>query len=208
MIEDFEFHRLEDIFKSFSSVFINLKGFSFSYENIDQNYVKVSFTPLPEFNNNSLGYYVIDKRDYSVKEYFIKTNPEFHKNIEFIRKNGIKYRTTDNELFVRFSKNNKLGKYFISDATLNQTVEVIRKNNEKTEYDIEYQLVNVQSFDKSNFSSNVKNTKRLFEIDFGYDEQFWKTQNQLLLTDELQSFINSSRIDSKEFKIISNIKEK
>lgn len=208
MTEEIEFHKLIDLFKFFSSTFINLKGFSFSYENIDENYIKASFRPLPNFNNLNLGYYIIDKRDNSIKEYFIEVNPEFYEGVEFTKRNGINYRTTKNELFVRFTKNTKIGKYCISDATLKQKLEVFGKSNKKTEYDIEYQLVNVENFNNETFTSNIKNSKRLFEINYNYNELFWENQNQLLLTDELESFINSSQADTKQFKVISNIKEK
>jgi|SRR5690606_29255640 len=203
MALEIEFHSLKQLFDFFSSVFIDLKGFSFHYENIDENYVKVTFTPRPDFKNRSLGYYVIDKRDYSIKEYFIKTNPEFFDEIEFTKKQGFKFRTTDNELFVRYSKNTQSEKYYISDARIHQTLEVIERNGEKTIYNVENQLVNVKNADKEGFNSNIAKNRRLFDINFDYDEDFWKNQNQLLLTNELESFINSE-VDAKEFKVISN----
>ena len=207
-IEDFDFHSLKELFDWVSTVFIDLKCFTFQYENIDENQVKVFFTPLPDFKNKNIGYYVIDKRDYSITEYFSKTNPDFQNEIRFIEKQGIRFRTINAELHIRFSKNNQTKKYCISDATLNQKTEVFGRNNEKIYYDVIYQLANVQNFNNENFKPNVKNSKRLFEINYDYDEQFWENQNQLLLTDELQSFIDSSQADSKEFKSISNLKKK
>lgn len=203
-IEDFEFHTLKELFHWFSTVFIDLKSFKFNYESIDENHVKVSFVPFEEFKNKNVGYYIIDKRDNSIKEYFSKTNPEFQKDISFTEKQGIKFRTVKAELFVRFAKNQSIDNYFMSDVTLNQTIEVFRKNSEKVEYDVAYQLVNVKSFDDDVFKSNIRDSKRIFEIDFKYNELFWQNQNQLLLTEDLKSFIKSSATDSKEFKVISN----
>lgn len=206
-IEDFDMHSLKALLDWYATVFIDYRKFNFDYENLDNNFVKISFTPLPEYKNKNIGYYIIDKKDYSIKEYFSKTNPDFQNEIKYEQKKDVRFRTIDSELLVRFSKNDIINKYYIGDANLKQKIEVFNKSETKVIYNVDYQFITTRSNVKDSFKANIKNTTPLFEINQNYNEKFWENQNQLLLTEELKSFINSSQTDSKEFKSLSNIKK-
>mgnify|MGYP001274447408 CR=1 FL=1 len=127
-IEDFKLHNLEDLFMWFSTVFINPNHFEFYEEKLaDSSYTKVSFNPLKKFQNKAIGYYIINNKDNSIKEYYSKTNPSFVEEISFEKKQGFKWRTVDTELSIKYDKYTKNDKYFISNAKLNHKTDLYNR---------------------------------------------------------------------------------
>jgi hypothetical protein len=205
-IEDFKLQTLENLFMWFSTVFINPNHFEFREERLaDSSYAKVFFNPLKEYQNKSIGYYIINKKDKAIKEYYSKTNPSFTDKIVFEEKQGYKWRTIDSELSISYDKIKKNDKYFISSGSLKQVIELFNRKNEKTVYEVEYNLIVTEPFyNIMNFNSNVRKNKELFKLDIEFDKNFWLNQNQLPLTNELNEFIKNIKTYEKEFKIISN----
>src|SRR5690606_11720109 len=119
--------------------------------------------------------------------------------IIFEKKQGIKYRTVDSELSIIYDRDLKNDKYFISNGSLKQTVEVFNRKSEKALYKVEYVLIVTEPFSNDqNFISNVKNNKELFKLDLDFDNNFWLNQNQLPLTKELNNFIKNIKVYEKE----------
>jgi hypothetical protein len=52
--------------------------------------------------------------------------------------------------------------------------------------------------------SNINESKDIFKLDYQYNSEFWKEENQLLLTREMTDFIKKLKSDDNEFKIKSN----
>jgi hypothetical protein len=52
--------------------------------------------------------------------------------------------------------------------------------------------------------SNINENKDIFKLDYQYNSEFWKEENQLLLTREMTDFIKKLKSDDNEFKIKSN----
>lgn len=205
-IEDFKLQTLENLFMWFSTVFINPNHFEFFEEKLaDSSYTKISFSPLKDYQNKAIGYYILNNMDKSIKEYHSKTNPLFAEEIVFEEKQGFKWRTIDTELSIAYDKNKKSMKYFISNAILKQTIELFNRKKEKTIYEVEYNLIVTEPFSAINdFNTNVNNNKELFKLDIDYDKEFWLNQNQLPLTNELNEFIKNVKKYEKGYEIISN----
>jgi hypothetical protein len=71
---------------------------------------------------------------------------------------------------------------------------------------VSYNAINVNSQNNKAFKSNFSPKKDIFKMNFPYDVAFWSSQNQLLLNQEQQNFINNINSFSREFNIYSNFK--
>ena len=109
---------------------------------------------------------------------------------------------------MNFQKDRRTSKYYISNAKLKTITEVINETtNQKDIYEIEYNLLTTESFIKDKIKSNFSVEKDLFKADFPYSEDFWKNQNQLLLTSELKEFlakVSKNKARNSEYKVIGN----
>lgn len=205
-VEDFNLLTLDQLFNWYATLFINPNHFVFIEEKIiDTSFSKINYYPYEEYKNKSIGYYIINKNDHSISEYFSKTNPLFKEDIVFEEKRGFRWRTIDSELYVNFNKSIDQQKYYMSSANLIQTIEIFNREKERNIYEVEYQLITTEPFlNNQDFNFNVKNDKSLFELNIDYDAKFWETQNQLPLTKGLHDFIDSLNNYGKDYIIISN----
>ena len=109
---------------------------------------------------------------------------------------------------MNFQQDKKTSKYYISNAKLNTVTEVVNETtNQKDIYEVEYNLLTTESFIKDKIKPNFSLDKDLFKAEFPYSEDFWKNQNQLLLTNELKEFlikVSENKSKGSEYKIIGN----
>lgn len=194
-------------------IFLESKYFNFTEENsTDINYRKIIFTAKNKNTDNQKinGYVIVNKKDYAITQYFVTfydepDNAPYKKT--FI--GGHKYKTTNYQKTLNFSKNTRTGKYYLNNEKLEAQLEILAdKKIEKTFY---YNLVMnyfvTKSFTNEIVNSNFTGDKDIFKAKFTYSEDFWKTQNQLPLTKELQLFIEKAtqnKENKKEFEVIGN----
>lgn len=201
----------EDILKT--GLYLDSKHLDFTEEKSgDDNYRKLIFI----LKNKTIdgqkisGYLIVNKKDYAITQYFVSfyddpQNAPYKKT--FIGSH--QYKTTKYEKTLNFSKNTTTGKYFLSNEKLDAQLEFLAdKKIEKTFY---YNLVMnyfvTKSFTNETVNSNFDTDKDIFKAKFTYSEDFWKTQNQLPLTNELQLFIDKAtqnKENKKEFEVIGN----
>ncbi|AWK04369.1 hypothetical protein HYN56_09015 [Flavobacterium crocinum] len=207
--EYIEFPSFKTLFRWYSAVFNLPNEYVFTIEKInDLDYLKINFSKSEE-NKNTLtrkGYYVINKKDKSIKEVNYSMVGDVDK-IEFNGSRGLKWRTIGIDLYIHFKKNEIENKYYIGNATLKNTFETI-KGDKKTIYEAFYDLITIRNDVKEKLSSNFSVDKDIFKAKFPYSEQFWNTQNQLPLTNELHEFIKRvlDNRNNKEFEIMGNFK--
>ena len=82
------------------------------------------------------------------------------------------------------------------------------KNNEETIqtfFESEDILKSYGHFANFKVRKNANENKDLFKLKFPYNKAFWDTQNQLLLTDEMEEFIEKVGKSGSEFKIRTNM---
>ena len=204
--DDFELPSLNDLFQWWSNIlFLDSKEYRFSFlKVIDETHHQVSHTPKNEEDDkSSIGHFIISTDDYAVKERIHKINPKIIHKIPYTKKPFIKYRTIDYFYKEKCEKDTKNNKYFIANAIVNAKVEGYI-GDERIVYDVSFELIVTHPFsDLNTFKANVNGKKELFKLDVPYNKEFWETQNQLPLTNEMRNFINKPH-NTKEYRVISN----
>ena len=204
--DDFNLPSLDDLFQWWSNVlFLSPKEYRFSrLKVIDETHQQVSHNPKNEEDNKSgIGHFIINTNDYAVKERIHKINPKIIHKIPYTKKPFIKYRTIDYFYKEKCEKDTKNNKYFIANAIVNAKVEGY-VGEERIVYDVSFELIVTHPFsDLSTFKANVNGKKELFKLEVPYNKEFWETQNQLPLTNEMHDFINKTH-NTKEYRVISN----
>lgn len=205
--EDFELLSLNELYSWFSAIFTIPKYYNYIEDSwLDENHVKVNFQKNDELLENASleGYYIVNNSDFSFKQVKYKT---VYNNIDLIpykNKSNVKWRTIGNELYVDYKKEYSTNKYYVNNAVLKTTVEVIN-NGYKSIYEVSYQIVNVKINQNQRIKGNVSSKQDMFKINFRYNREFWKNQNQLILDDELTKFIdNLKNLNRKQYKIYTN----
>ena len=208
-IEYLSFYNLEMLYSWCTAIFLNPNDYDFRNVAInDSTYHKIEFSNTDDYKGQypRKGYYVINKDDTAIKEVRYSISSPETEGYKF--KKNIKWRTTDTDLVVNFQKDRKTSKYYISNAKLNTITEVINEtSSQKDIYEIEYNLLTTESFIKDKIKSNLSVEKDLFKADFPYSADFWKNQNQLLLTTELKEFlakVSTNKTKNSDYKIIGN----
>ena len=204
--DDFELPSLNDLFQWWSNIlFLDSKEYRFSFlKVIDETHHQVSHTPKNEEDDkSSIGHFIISTDDYAVKERIHKINPKIIHKIPYTKKPFIKYRTIDYFYKEKCEKDTKNNKYFIANAIVNAKVEGYI-GDERIVYDVSFELIVTHPFsDLNTFKANVNGKKELFKLDVPYNKEFWETQNQLPLTNEMRDLINKPH-NPKEYHVISN----
>ena len=204
--DDFDIPSLNDVFQWWSNIlFLDSKEYRFSFlKVIDKTHQQVSHTPKNEEDDkSSIGHFIINTDDYAIKERIHKINPKIIHKIPYTKKPFIKYRTIDYFYKEKCEKDNKNNKYFIANAIVNAKVEGY-VGNERIVYDVSFELIVTHPFsDLNTFKANVNGKKELFKLEVPYNKEFWETQNQLPLTNEMRNFINKPH-NPKEYRVISN----
>ena len=204
--DDFNIPSLNDVFQWWSNIlFLDSKEYRFSFlKVIDETHHQVSHTPKNEEDDkSSIGHFIISTDDYAVKERIHKINPKIIHKIPYTKKPFIKYRTIDYFYKEKCEKDTKNNKYFIANAIVNAKVEGYI-GDERIVYDVSFELIVTHPFsDLNTFKANVNSKKELFKLEIPYNKEFWETQNQLPLTNEMRNFINKAH-NQKEYRVISN----
>ena len=204
--DDFNIPSLNDVFQWWSNIlFLDSKEYRFSFlKVIDETHQQVSHTPKNEEDyKKGIGHFIISTDDYAVKERIYKINPKVVDKIPYTKKFFTKYRTTDFYLREKCEKDVAKSKYFIANGLYTEKIEGYN-NDERIVYDVSFELIVTHPFsDLNTFKANVNGKKELFKLEVPYNKEFWETQNQLLLTNEMRDFMNKPH-NLKEYRVISN----
>ncbi|MEH6748589.1 MAG: hypothetical protein V7670_17315 [Maribacter arcticus] len=201
------------IFDSFYDLFMNLipvnaTGDAFdliesTFENGSK--INLSFQTKPEFANEKVtGHYIINAKNNAIEQFKIVF--EFENN-PFSENEDSRYRTISIDKEISLSKSRKNQKYYIESSKYHVVIEQTDENNSYTSYyDVSFILTTSDNEGDFDVKKNVSTSKDLFKINYPYDQSFWNTQNQLLLTEEMLDFIEKVQDPNNEFKVRSNIK--
>ena len=201
------------IFDSFYGLFMNLipvnaTGDAFdliesTFENGSK--INLSFQTKPEFTNEKVtGHYIINAKNNAIEQFKIVF--EFENN-PFSENEDSRYRTISIDKEISLSKSRKNQKYYIESSKYHVVIEQTDENNSYTSfYDVSFILTTSDNEGDFDVKKNVSTSKDLFKINYPYDQSYWNTQNQLLLTEEMLDFIEKVQDPNNEFKVRSNIK--
>ena len=205
--------RFPDLDEFFSAIWHALGKNIFTEENYnDTDFRKILFEAKEKNIDGQIskGYFVINRKDYAVIEFFItmRDNPETVPYNKFTL-SKVQYKTIKYERFVRFSKNKDLNKYYLHLSKLKATVEVVASTKEENtfNFDLNMDYFTTASITTEKVEPNFATDKDVFKAKFPYSAEFWSSQNQLLLTSELKDFlkrVSENKDKKKEFEIIGN----
>jgi hypothetical protein len=178
----------------------------------DNDYKKIIFeaNEKDKLGQIEKGYFIIHRKDYAIIEFKVTffDNPSTvpYKKLML---SSQQIRTTKYISFVQNAKDVASNKYYPSNVKLEAQVEVLAdKKIEKTFY---YNLIMdffvTNSLTSEKINSNFAVDKDIFKAKFPYSDNFWKHQNQLPLTKELETFlknVSEKKDKTKEFEIIGN----
>ncbi|MEO0901877.1 MAG: hypothetical protein AAFY00_07560, partial [Bacteroidota bacterium] len=145
-------------------------------------------------NLNTSGHYIIDNQSKAMETFVMKSTIDRDR---YFKNGQVRSRTVGVDQTVNFTRSRKWGNYFITSAKIKYTVEITHtKKTFKDLYTSEYILQTFDNNEYFSFESNVNGEKDIFKLKYDYNPEFWENQNRLLLTDEMQDFINA--FDSKK----------
>lgn len=205
--------RFPDLDEFFSTIWPALGKNIFTEENYnDTDFRKILFEAKEKNIDGQIskGYFVINRKDYAVIEFFItmRDNPETVPYKKFTL-SKVQYKTIKYERFVRFSKNKDLNKYYLHLSKLKATVEVVASTKEENtfNFDLNMDYFTTASITTEKVEPNFATDKDVFKAKFPYSAEFWNNQNQLPLTTEFKDFLKrvaENKDKKKEFEIIGN----
>jgi hypothetical protein len=203
----FEFPSLHNIFKEF--VRINAMGPDFEvvekpFENSTNIKVEFSSGTLDDEPKN-YGHYIINSKDNAILSFNGITLP-FYPEVTNSESKYSKIIKHEVSIFFREDPVTKL--YYMNLAKRNAILDIKLKDHPMVhKFEMEIVLYTKQSFGNEDVKSNVNEQKDIFKINAKYDKDFWKEQNQLLLTDEMKAFIKKLGESDATLKVRSNIKK-
>lgn len=149
------------------------------------------------------GHYIINNLDNAILSLEGKITSD---GAPFTENRWVRYRTLKSEKKVFFEQSTLAEHYFQKSAKEFAVIEVTDKDKTfKNVYTIEIIMNTYDNFGDFEVDSNINEQKDMFKLKYLYDEAFWNSQNQLLLTVEMQDFVKKMGEDSKEFKVKSNL---
>jgi len=200
---EFTLSSFEKLFNSFITIYMSPEIYDFKYIPFkDSKFVKLEFHPNSSKKGNSSGYYLVNLEDKAFNEVHISNSQK----TDYIDKKELKYRTTNYDVNITFKKDPGSKKYFIDKASMSATVEVVPDKADKIIYKVNYKLYTFDNFQDFEIKSNVNLSKDIFDLKESYNQTFWESQNYLLLTREMQEFLNSLKNEENDFKSATNIK--
>jgi hypothetical protein len=200
------------IFPSFFRIFsefVRINAMTPDFEVVEKplkktDEIRVEFSSGADENSGvSYGDYLINGKNNAILTFNSTTLPSFPESSQ----NEAEYdRTKRLESATFFQKDETYNRYYMNYAKRNVIVETKTKEQKiPTTFQIEIILYTTDPFGMADVKSNVNEQKDVFKLKFPYNETFWQSQNQLLLTDEMLKFLSKLDDENTEFKIRSNL---
>jgi hypothetical protein len=176
----------------------------------DSNFKKVLFESKGRDSKGQIwkGYFIINLNDFATVEYnltWISDSEKMPYDKMLNNKKG-QYRTVKWTKLVQFTKDLASNKYYLSNLKQEAKIEVLIDG--KTLYhDFNMVFFTTNNPTNEKVKSNFSTDKDIFKAKFPYSEEFWKNQNQLPLTEELEVFLKSvseKKDKTKEYEVIGN----
>jgi hypothetical protein len=202
---DYELLSFENFLTRIASVSLNPKYYDFSYKATDDlNLLKIQANPKNPDEIKTKGYYLVNNIDNAFKQVKIFYN---NPNAEYTIKNSAKYRTAVFELESNFEKNNDTQKFQLNFAIFQAITDGSYKDKNDV-FEVTYIYMATPIANTSVVKKNINLSKDIFDLNIKYNDEFWKNNEKLPLTFELQEFINkvNTSKNSSDFKTKTNIK--
>ena len=175
----------------------------------DENYKKIEFESKNK-NTQGLGikgYLVINKKDLAIVEF--KMSSDIDTDLLPYSKfmlSKVKYRTPEWTKHIKFIKDVASNKYYPVSLKMDVKVEVVT-DKKSFFFDNSIDLFTTSAPRDEKIIPNFSTDKDLFKAKFIYSADFWKSQNQLPLTKELDTFLKvvaDKKDKTKEYEVTGN----
>ncbi len=200
----FQFPTFYNIFSEF--VRINAMGIDFDvvekpFENGRKTLVEFNSVASISLQYITKGHYIINNDDNAILSFYVLVDgiaPLFRKS------KNIRTKLLKQEVHIFFKKDTINTMYYIDYGKRNAIVEITDENGSYTNtYEMTIILDTTKSFGDFKVKSNINEHKDIFKLKYPYNSEYWTSQNQLILTDEMQVFIKRIGEDNKKFKVRS-----
>lgn len=202
---DFEMLSFEYFFNHIVSIYLSPKIYDLSYEETEDNDLsKIILTPKDTIQTFSRGQYILND-DNTFNEVKIEFN---NQNASFQNVGNVKFRTVYLYTKTNFERNPLNEKIQLNKALHKARTEVYDEKDNKDIFEVNY-IFYANPIKNKDLKNNVKLKKDIFELKGTYNEDYWKKNDILPLTIEMQEFINQINSSGKnsDFKTKTNIKE-
>ncbi len=202
---DFEMLSFEYFFNHIVSMYLSPKIYDLSYEDTEDNDLsKITLTPKDTIQTFSRGQYILND-DNTFNEVEIEFN---NQNASFQNAGNVKFRTVYLYTKTNFERNPLNEKIQLNKALHKARTEVYDEKNNKDIFEVNY-IFYASPIKNKDLKNNVKLKKDIFELKGTYNEDYWKKNDILPLTIEMQEFINQINSTGKnsDFKTKTNIKK-
>ena len=203
---DFTVINFEEFFKRHNSFYINQKNVNFKYNNnIDSTYTKITATQKNASNIGTLiAYFIVNNNTKNFEKASI--NIDYIDDFTIVGKD-LKNRTKKFDVESTFKKNKDTDKFQINNCNINIEVEVLFKDK-KDSFNLSFSYFAEPINNEEKIKNNVNHKTDIFDLNIKYNPEYWKNQEILPLTVEMQEFINKVNSTGKnsDFRTKSNIK--
>lgn len=202
---DFEMLSFKYFFNHIVSMYLSPKIYDLSYKITDNNNLsKILLTPKDSTKTFSRGQYILND-DNTFNQVEIEFN---NQNASFQNVGDVKFRTIHLYTKTNFERNPLNEKIQLNKALHKAKTEVYDENRNKDVFEVSYIFYASPSKEKD-LKNNVNLKKDIFDLKGKYDEDYWKNNDILPLTTEMQEFINEVNSSGKnsDFKTKTNIKK-
>lgn len=152
---------------------------------------------------NTKGHYIINTGNNAIESFVAKTDID---RGNFFKNGPIRSCTIAREQKAFFTWSVEEDRYFQTISNMLFTIEITHiKKDFKDIYVNEYILKTYDHNGTFPFSKNISAKKDIFKLKHPYDAQFWNNQNDLLLTSEMEEFIEKAADGNTKFKVRSNL---
>lgn len=201
---DYELYNFDDFFMEIAKIVLHPDHHKLRYETTNDNSIsKIVGMPKDIENNFTSGFYILNSDDtFSNAEIVVDL-----KNSPYQKIGKHKHRTSyffKNSSFERNKYNNKMQ---LNKAIFKATTELLLKDSEKEIFEVTYMYF-ASPVENVSVKNNINLKKDMFDLKMEFNADYWKNNEILPLTDEMQTFVNkvNDGTKSKEFRNITNIK--
>lgn len=202
---DFELLSFKTLLNRIVSIYLSPKIYNLSYEKSNiSDFIKINISPKNINETTTKGYYLVNESDNTFNEVYILNE---NKDTEFDKIRDIKFRTPFFELKSNFKRNTKTNKLQLNQAIIKSITEVYSKDGTDI-FEVNYIFYANPISKPIEIKNNIKLTKDMFELNGKYDSKYWENNEILLLTKEMQEFINkvNTSNNKSDFRIQTNMK--
>ena len=201
---DFALFSFQEFLTNIIRISFNREEFDISYETTsDKSSSRITLDPIDSEKSLYRGYYILNE-DNTFKEADVTYSNE---NAKFENVKNAKFRTILSNWKSSFERNQMTNKIQLNKATLKGKTEVYEEQV-KDIFDWSYVYYSIPVVNTEKIKNNINLNKDMFDLKGDYNSEYWKNQEVLSLTDEMQEFINKVNSTGKnsDFKTKTNMK--